>query len=84
MDTVLFRFPDPRLRSGRRVRRRRCTMAKQLSCGDLMPDCKAVIEGKDENEVMVRATEHAKKEHKLENIPPELASKVRAAIKEKS
>jgi predicted small metal-binding protein len=58
-------------------------VAKQLTCGELMPGCKAVIEGKDENEVMARAAEHAKKDHKVENIPPELASKVRAAIKEK-
>ena len=48
-----------------------------------MPGCKAVIEGKDENEVMARAAEHAKKDHKVENIPPEMASKVRGAIKEK-
>lgn len=58
-------------------------MAKQLVCGDLMPGCKAVIEGKDENELMARATEHAKKAHKIEKIPPEMVTKVRAAIKEK-
>ena len=48
-----------------------------------MAGCKAVIEGRDENEVMARATEHAKKAHKLDQIPPELAAKVRSAIKEK-
>jgi predicted small metal-binding protein len=58
-------------------------MAKQLSCGDLMPGCKAVIEGKDENEVLARAADHAKKDHQIENIPSDLAAKVRAAIKEK-
>jgi predicted small metal-binding protein len=58
-------------------------MPKQLSCGDLMPGRKAVIEGKDENQVMARAAEHAKKDHRVENIPPELAAEVRAAIKEK-
>jgi predicted small metal-binding protein len=58
-------------------------MAKQLVCGDLMPGCKAVIEGKDEKELMARAAEHAKKVHKIEQIPAEMATKVRAAIKEK-
>jgi predicted small metal-binding protein len=58
-------------------------MAKQLVCGDLMPGCKAVIEGKDENELMARAAEHAKKVHKIGQIPAEMATKVRAAIKEK-
>jgi predicted small metal-binding protein len=42
------------------------------------------VEGKDEAEVMARAAEHAKKAHGLQQVTPELASKVRAAIKEKS
>jgi len=58
-------------------------MAKELRCGDLMQGCKAVVEGKDEAEVMARAAEHAKKAHGLQQITPELASKVRSAIKEK-
>ena len=29
-------------------------MAKVLRCGDLMPGCNAVIEGKDEAEVMAK------------------------------
>ena len=30
-------------------------MPKVLRCGDLMPGCNAVIEGKDEAEVMAKA-----------------------------
>ena len=58
-------------------------MAKELKCGDLMPGCNAVVEGKDEAEVMAKTAEHAKSAHGLQQVPPELASKVRAAIKEK-
>ena len=58
-------------------------MAKQLKCGDLMPGCEAVVEGKDEAEVMAKAAEHAKNAHGLQQITPELAGKVRSAIKEK-
>jgi predicted small metal-binding protein len=58
-------------------------MAKELKCGDLMPGCKAVVEGKDEAEVMAKAAEHAKSAHGLQQVTPELASKVRSAIKEK-
>jgi predicted small metal-binding protein len=58
-------------------------MAKELRCGDLMPGCSAVVEGKDEAEVMAKAAEHAKSTHGLQQVPPELASKVRSAIKEK-
>ncbi len=58
-------------------------MAKVLRCGDLMPGCSAVIEGKDEAEVMARGAEHAKTAHKMTSIPPEIAAKVKAAIKDK-
>lgn len=58
-------------------------MAKVLRCGDLMPGCNAVIEGKDVAEVMAKGAEHAKKDHGMAMIPPDIAAKVQAAIKEK-
>ena len=58
-------------------------MAKVLRCGDLMPGCNAVIEGKDEAEVMAKGAENARTAHQMTAIPPEMAAKVRAAIKEK-
>jgi predicted small metal-binding protein len=57
-------------------------MAKILSCGDVMPGCNAVVEGKDVAEVMAKAAEHAKTAHGLTTIPPEVAAKVQAAIKD--
>ena len=32
-------------------------MAKELRCGDIMPGCPTVLEGKDEKEVMAKAAE---------------------------
>jgi predicted small metal-binding protein len=58
-------------------------MAKQLRCGDLMPGCNFVAEGQDADEVMTKAAEHAKKDHGMTTIPPEVAGKARAAITEK-
>ncbi|MBI4590012.1 MAG: DUF1059 domain-containing protein [Candidatus Rokubacteria bacterium] len=58
-------------------------MAKILRCGDLMPGCNAVVEGKDVAEVMAKAAEHAKKDHGVTTIPPELAAKAQAAIRDK-
>ena len=58
-------------------------MSKVLKCGDLMPGCNVVIEGKDEAEVMAKGAEHAKTAHKMETIPPDVAAKVKAAIKDK-
>ena len=58
-------------------------MAKVLACGDLMPGCPAVLEGKDEAEVMAKGVKHAELAHNLTAIPPEMAAKVKAAIKDK-
>jgi predicted small metal-binding protein len=58
-------------------------MAKVLKCGDLMAGCKAVLEGKDEAEVMAKGAEHAKQAHGMSSIPPEMLPKVKAAIKDK-
>ncbi|HEX5527925.1 MAG TPA: DUF1059 domain-containing protein [Methylomirabilota bacterium] len=58
-------------------------MAKVLRCGDLMPGCSAVLEGKDVAEVMAKGVEHAKKDHGLAAIPPDMVAKVQAAIKDK-
>jgi predicted small metal-binding protein len=58
-------------------------MSKELRCGDLMSGCSAVVEGKDEKEVMAKAVEHAKSAHGLDQISPELAGKVQAAIHDK-
>ena len=58
-------------------------MAKVLNCGDLVPGCKAVLEGKDEAEVMAKGAEHAKYAHNIATITPEMAAKVKAALKDK-
>lgn len=58
-------------------------MAKVLRCGDLMPGCNAVIEGKDDAEVMAKGVEHARTAHQMATIPPDVAAKVMAAIKDK-
>ena len=58
-------------------------MAKVLRCGDLMPGCNAVIEGKDEAEVMAKGAEHAKSAHNMTSIPPNMIDKVKGAIKDK-
>ena len=58
-------------------------MAKQLRCDDIIPGCPEVIEGKDDIEVMKKATEHAKSAHQIAMLPPDVASKVQQAIRTK-
>jgi predicted small metal-binding protein len=58
-------------------------MAKVLRCGDLMTGCNTVIEGKDVAEVLAKGAEHARKDHGIATIPPDMVAKVQAAIKDK-
>jgi predicted small metal-binding protein len=57
-------------------------MAKQLKCGDLMPGCNFVARGANDEEVMKKAAEHAAKAHGIQQVTPELAAKVKGAIKD--
>jgi predicted small metal-binding protein len=57
-------------------------MAKQLKCGDLMPGCDFVAKGATEDEVLTKAAAHAKSAHGLQQVTPELAAKVKGAIKD--
>jgi predicted small metal-binding protein len=54
---------------------------KAMHCDDLMKGCDFVARGATEDEVMKKAAEHAKTAHGIDNITPELAQKVKAAIK---
>jgi len=56
-------------------------MPKVLKCGDVMPGCATVLEGRDDAEVMRKAAEHAKSAHGMATVPPDVANKVKAAIK---
>jgi predicted small metal-binding protein len=59
-------------------------MAKELRCADVMPEsgCQEVIRGKDENEVMAKASEHARTSHNMPQMTPEIERQVRGAIHE--
>ncbi|HXG05232.1 MAG TPA: DUF1059 domain-containing protein [Candidatus Binatia bacterium] len=57
-------------------------MAKQLRCADLMPGCNFVAEGKDTSEVMQKAAEHARRDHGMSTIPPEVVTRAQAAIRD--
>ena len=58
-------------------------MAKELRCDDVMPGCPTVIEGKDASEVMSKASDHARRDHGINAIPPDVAKKAQAAIRDK-
>jgi predicted small metal-binding protein len=57
---------------------------KILKCGDIMPGCDTVIEGKDTDEVFAKAEAHARKEHNMTIITPNVASQIESAIRDKA
>jgi predicted small metal-binding protein len=57
-------------------------MAKTMSCKDVGSDCEFVARGETEDEVMQKVAAHARDEHGLNEVPPELAEKARAAIRD--
>jgi predicted small metal-binding protein len=57
-------------------------MAKQIRCRDAGVDCDFEARAETEEELLKVCAEHAKTAHGLEQVPPELAAKVRAAIRD--
>jgi predicted small metal-binding protein len=56
-------------------------MAKQLRCRDVGLNCDFEARGVTDDEVLQKAVVHARIVHELPDVPPELATKVRAAIR---
>jgi len=59
-------------------------MGKILHCRDVGSDCDYVVRGATEKEVLQRAAEHAKKDHGLSEISPQMTERLRAAIRDES
>ncbi|MGH9728414.1 MAG: DUF1059 domain-containing protein [Candidatus Acidiferrales bacterium] len=57
-------------------------MAKSLQCNDVIPGCSYVVNAATEEEVMRQAAEHARIEHNIRRITPEIMAMVRAAIRD--
>jgi len=57
-------------------------MAKMLRCRDIGVDCDGVIRAETEEELMRKVAEHAKTVHGMSQISPDMAAKVKAAIKD--
>jgi predicted small metal-binding protein len=57
-------------------------MSKIVRCREVGVDCDFEARGANEQEVMQKCAEHARKDHGMQEIPPELAAKVKAAIRD--
>lgn len=57
-------------------------MGKVLKCGDVVPGCNAEIRGDSDHDVLRKAAEHAKTDHHMDSIPPDVLAKVKNAIRD--
>jgi predicted small metal-binding protein len=57
---------------------------KEFRCAVLVPDCWATFEGETEDEILRQVTVHAREEHGMNDVPPEIVAQVRASISEQS
>jgi predicted small metal-binding protein len=56
-------------------------MSVELRCGDLMLGCDYVAKAESQDDLMKKVVEHAKAAHNITEITPDLAMKVKGAIK---
>jgi len=57
-------------------------MSKVIYCRDLGFDCDAEIHTQTADEALIKASEHAKTEHGLKEITPEVVEKINQVMKE--
>jgi predicted small metal-binding protein len=57
--------------------------AKYIACAEIVPDCTFEASAATEDELVKKVAAHAAHAHGVTEITPELAAKVKAAIKER-
>jgi predicted small metal-binding protein len=57
-------------------------MEKRIACGDVVPGCTFTATAATEDELVKKVVAHASQEHGVTDVSPELAAKVKSAIKD--
>jgi predicted small metal-binding protein len=55
---------------------------KQFRCGDVVPGCQWVTRSEDEAELFARIGAHARDEHGMDEVPPEVVDEIHGVITE--
>jgi predicted small metal-binding protein len=58
-------------------------MEKQIACTDVVPGCPFEANAPTEQELIQMVAQHAKERHGVSDVTPELAAKVKAAIRDR-
>jgi predicted small metal-binding protein len=56
---------------------------KEFRCGEIVPGCSAVLEGESDEQVLQEVALHARAEHGMDQVPPEVADDIRSKIVER-
>jgi predicted small metal-binding protein len=56
---------------------------KEIACGDVVPGCAFRATAATEQELVQKVAQHAKAAHAVAEVTPELAAKVKAAIRDR-
>lgn len=55
--------------------------SKHIACGDVVAGCAFTASAESEDALVARVAEHAARDHGVKEVTPELAAKVKAAIR---
>jgi predicted small metal-binding protein len=53
---------------------------KEFRCGELVPGCGAAFHGESENEILAQIAAHARSDHGMYEVPPEIVDTIRSKI----
>lgn len=56
---------------------------KEFRCGELVPGCGAAFAAESEGEILEHVAVHAREEHGMDEVPPEVVDKILASISER-
>jgi predicted small metal-binding protein len=56
---------------------------KEFRCGALVPGCWATFQGESDDEILRQVVVHAREQHDMEQVPPEVVDEIVAGISER-
>jgi predicted small metal-binding protein len=56
---------------------------KAFRCGVLVPGCYATFQGESDEEILRQVVVHAREQHGMDQVPPDVVNEIRAEITER-
>ena len=56
---------------------------KEFRCGAIVPGCETTFQGESEDEILQQIAVHARDDHGMHEVPPEVVDTIRAEIHER-